>query len=358
MPWTKRERIEAVFSGEQPDRVPIYDLMTNTAAVEYYSGEKYCHERGFEIVCKSVAGAFDMTRDIFAPHAPGAVYTTEFGQKIQGDGWTQWIVDWGYKDYDDMLRFIKNHIDFLEGWNATEKDIKEHNDRVAYVQSLIGDTANMYTAPNANLNCCYNLIGMEQFCYLMYDEQELVSRWLKAAALKDLRQLEAFADKRQQATCLIYCDIAAKGGLIFSYDFIKKELYWHLEEMCKLMHSKGIKVIFHSDGDIMGILDDLVNMGVDGLNPIEIAAGMDIKAIKERFGRKLVLCGGLDVTHMLPNSTPDQIRRNVMDYMKLAGGDYGLCIGSSTEIEDNVPLENVRAYIETVWEYGHYPFKF
>jgi uroporphyrinogen decarboxylase len=356
MGWTKRQRIEAVFNGEQPDRVPIYDLLVNDAAIEYYSGRKLDVENGFETVCEAASNALDMTRNIFGPMKPSDI-KTDRGYEVHIERWTSWITKYPFSNEEEMVRFVKDDIDILNSWKSSEKSVAEFRERCAKTQRLLKDTVNIFVASDANINYAFNVIGIENFSYLMYDEPELVSDWLRAAMNYDLRRIETFADYSLSPVAIIYCDIAYKTGLVFSREYLAKQLYPHLREVTELLHSKGIKVMFHSDGNIMSILDDLAEIGVDALNPLEIAAGMDIRAIKERYGRKFIICGGIDVTHLLPLGTKDEVVEAVKDLIRLAGNDYGLCLGSSTELEDNVPLENVKAMIETVWEYGRYPLK-
>jgi len=120
-----------------------------------------------------------------------------------------------------------------------------------------------------------------------------------------------------------------------------------VEEISARCHDYGLTVIFHSDGYIMDIVDDLLAAGIDGLNPIEKAAGMDLYALRRRFP-ELILVGGLDVTHLLPTGTPEQVRAETRRMLDEAGAEGRLLIGSSTELEDNVPLENYLAFHDEV----------
>jgi uroporphyrinogen decarboxylase len=108
--------------------------------------------------------------------------------------------------------------------------------------------------------------------------------------------------------------------------------------------------MFHSDGDLMSVLDDLVAVGVDILNPIETTAGMDVPEIRRRHPR-LVLAGGIDVSQLLPFGTPQDVSRETRKLIEVAGP--GIMVGSSTELHNDVPLGNFRAMAETVWDYRY-----
>jgi uroporphyrinogen decarboxylase len=95
-------------------------------------------------------------------------------------------------------------------------------------------------------------------------------------------------------------------------------------------------------------LDDLVEAGIDGLNPLEVLAGMSVAAVRERYPG-LFLTGGIDVSQLLPYGTPDEVRRvcrrTIAD---AAGGGYFL--GSTTELHWDVKLENAIAMFDVAYE--------
>jgi uroporphyrinogen decarboxylase len=106
------------------------------------------------------------------------------------------------------------------------------------------------------------------------------------------------------------------------------------------LHARGKKAVFHSDGDLNSVLDDLVDSGIDGLNPIEIAAGMDLADLHRRYPR-LLFFGGIDVSALLPFGSPDEVRDAVVKAIDDTEGR--ILVGSSTEVTNAVPLENYLA---------------
>ncbi|HJL70832.1 MAG TPA: uroporphyrinogen decarboxylase family protein, partial [Anaerolineales bacterium] len=117
------------------------------------------------------------------------------------------------------------------------------------------------------------------------------------------------------------------------------------------------KVFFHTDGDVVPIIDDFIEIGVDILNPIQTSAGKmsDLPALKKRFGRNIVFCGGIDTHQVLPHGTTEEVRQEVRRVMEILGPGGGLMIASVHTIMDDVPPENVLAMVDAVEEYGHYP---
>ena len=147
---------------------------------------------------------------------------------------------------------------------------------------------------------------------------------------------------------IIYSDVAYKNRTMFSHDtFCEMNFFENVEKICDAVHKKNMQVIFHSDGDIMSIMDDLMACGIDGLNPVEKAAGMDVYELR-RLYPKLIIAGALDVTHLLPFGTKAEVRAETRKMIEEVGRDGRLLIGSSTEVEDNVPLENYLAFWDEV----------
>jgi uroporphyrinogen decarboxylase len=112
-------------------------------------------------------------------------------------------------------------------------------------------------------------------------------------------------------------------------------------------------VAFHSDGKIDEIIPDLIEIGMDVLNPLQPEV-MDPAAIKREFGRDLAFWGGLGTQTTLPFGSPDEVRRTVRDLIATVGADGGFLIAPTHVVEPEVPWENILAFVEAVEEFGRY----
>ena len=108
--------------------------------------------------------------------------------------------------------------------------------------------------------------------------------------------------------------------------------------------------MFHSDGNLMEIVDDLVDVGVDILNHIETIAGMIVAEIRKKH-KNLVFAGGIDVSQLLPLGTPQEVAAETRKLLEVAGP--GVLVGSSTELHNDVPLDNFKAMAGTVRNYQY-----
>ena len=100
----------------------------------------------------------------------------------------------------------------------------------------------------------------------------------------------------------------------------------------------------------MDVLDDLISAGIDGLNPIETVAGMSIAGVRARCGNRIFLAGGIDMSRLLSNGSPDQVLAACRQAIRDAGPGYFM--GSTTEADNSCKLENLLAMRQAALESG------
>jgi uroporphyrinogen decarboxylase len=147
---------------------------------------------------------------------------------------------------------------------------------------------------------------------------------------------------------LTYGDIAYKGRLIHSPAFLQAEFYPRLKRLNDAWHEHGIRCLFHSDGYLMDAMDDLIAAGIDGLNPIETVAGMSLREVRARYGQRLFLAGGIDMSQLLSNGSPEEVRQVCRQAIEDAYP--GFFMGSTTEADNSCRLDNLLAMREVAVE--------
>ncbi len=116
----------------------------------------------------------------------------------------------------------------------------------------------------------------------------------------------------------------------------------------------SVKIAFHSDGYIYPIIGDLVEIGLDILNPVQ-PKSMDPARVKKDFGNRLTLWGTIDIQEVLPFGTVQDVIDEVKLRLRTAGKDGGLILAPAHNIQAEVPLENILAFYEAAKKYGRYP---
>jgi uroporphyrinogen decarboxylase len=117
-----------------------------------------------------------------------------------------------------------------------------------------------------------------------------------------------------------------------------------------------VKIAFHSDGNIYPIIGDLVEIGLDILNPVQ-PKSMDPGRVKQDFGKHLTLWGTVDVQSVLPFGTRADVIGEVQLRLRTAGHGGGLIIAPAHNIQPDVPLENILAFYQAAKQYGRYPLR-
>jgi hypothetical protein len=148
-------------------------------------------------------------------------------------------------------------------------------------------------------------------------------------------------------------DICGQTGPMVSPDFLRRE-YWPLVEYCfEPLLEAGGKPIWHCDGDVRPILDDILASGVGGLQGFQPECGMELEWIRKRRTKKgdpLVIYGPMPVTTLMNCGSPDDMRAEVKRAMDLCRDEASLVFFTSNTITPDIPFENVLAYWQAVQE--------
>ncbi len=148
-------------------------------------------------------------------------------------------------------------------------------------------------------------------------------------------------------------DFGGQESLLFSPAIIREFFLPRMKRMIDLAHQAGAYAFFHSDGAIRRIIPDMIEIGIDVLNPIQWrSSGMDRAGLKKDFGDQVVLHGGVDNQYTLPFGTVDEVRAEVRDNIEMMGQGGGYILAPCHNIQAVSPPENVVAMYEAGWEYG------
>jgi len=146
-------------------------------------------------------------------------------------------------------------------------------------------------------------------------------------------------------------DVGAQDALIMSPRMWRRFLRPRMAEFIATI--KGInprlKVAYHSDGYIEPLIEDLIEIGVDVLNPVQ-PRSMDPAALKRRYGDRLSFWGTIDEQHTLPFGTPGDVAREVRERVGSVGRGGGLILGPTHHVQLDTPMENFWAMVRTIRE--------
>ena len=347
---TKRERVSRFIRGLPVDRVPIFDLLRNDAAIEHFTGEKLTYENGQRLAVQATGIALDATRPSIKGPQPDETVVHPDGRRSIRTRWTTWNDPLAFADEVAYARYLEsNYIGRGHDTASVERSVQGVIERHRAYEADLGDTFLFWSMPGVGLYNLHAESGLDQFSLFLADCPEAIDAAIESfteASVRRIRALDAASAGQPWRPEGIFVaeDIAYKGATMFSPAWLRHAFFPRLRRIADACHAAGWKLLFHSDGNLMGVLDDLADCGVDILNPLETGAGMDIREVHRRRPH-LLMTGGVDASNLLPYGTPQQVAEAVRRAVDEAGGR--LMVGSSTEMHADVPLANVLALYET-----------
>lgn len=152
-------------------------------------------------------------------------------------------------------------------------------------------------------------------------------------------------------------DVGGQSGPLFSPKFYRKIVKPRQKRL--VQHIKSLtsaKIWYHTCGSVREYIPDLLDNGIDILNPVQIsAADMDPQKLKDEYGDRLVFWGaGIDTQHVLPFATPSEVREHVRRNLGIFKPCGGYVFNSVHNIQAGVPAENIAALFDAAYEFGFY----
>ncbi len=198
----------------------------------------------------------------------------------------------------------------------------------------------------------WNMMGFQEFSYAVVDNPLLIEKMFKKVGSLLFDTARNMMDFDRVGALWICSDIAYTEGLMVSPSILRKHFFPWFKKMGDICREKDIPFIYHSDGNLWEVMDDIIECGINAIHPVE-PKSMDAKELKEKVGDKICLIGNIDVDRLC-RGTPEEIDLMVKDRIKTLGSEGGYCVGSSNTITRYVNFENYKAMISAVFKYGKY----
>jgi len=247
------------------------------------------------------------------------------------------------KDFDALVLDSENSINSAAGY------VKEYKDAINKRNSKIGVSA-LY---GCMLQTPYEfVVGMNDFMMMVYEDRELVEDMLEVSCQHFVNLTKALVDAGVDFV-FPADDVAFKTGLFIPPKIFKEMWVKRMARVFEPALNAGIPIMFHSDGRIDDIVEDLIEIGLDCLNPMD-PYGVDYVEYKKRYGSRLCLSGNVDIEFPLSKGTPEDVDADVKAHMEVLKPGYGYVATVSHSVVNYIPHENVIAYINAIHKYGAY----
>jgi uroporphyrinogen decarboxylase len=359
---THKERFLTALRKETPDRVPMFEFEFNESSVirigSYFSNDlpvlkpliDYTPEerrRLFHVLFALVDGIdLDAVNYVFTTDAKRLATNTEH-----------------FKDDLGVVYRMSEHGDPfpVDGPVKTNRDLN----RLGFPDPRDALTAFRYWRqhlPNRALVFCmpgpfklsWSLMGGMQHLLLAYSMNETLSLALARATTDFVKAgIQGAIDEGADAI-LLDGDISFQNNTLMSPDHYRLYLKPFHHECVTLAHQHGLPIIKHSDGNFWKVMDDLLEIGFDGLHPIQPQC-MDIIEVKTHVQGRACIIGNIDCSHLLPYGTEEQVVTQVKETIRSVAPGGGYVIASSNSIHPGCKPENVVAMFRAARQYGEYP---
>ena len=356
---THKERLLTAINHEEPDRVPICAWYTPEAeqtvlrhlGVESTQTETYKAAGGPLPILMDHDFLISWVGPCTGFYAnPADEYTDEWGI-----GW-KWFK---FADSGSYTEMVKHPLaDIIDPAEFTMPDFTRE-DRYTGACRLVQEYGQEYGIMGGCactlMELSWYLRGMEKVMEDMANNKDFMHAYLdKLMTWID----EAGSRMVGLGVDIIWIgdDFGMQDGMIISPALFReffKPRYAYLFSKWKTLNP-NVKIAFHSDGNIYPIIPDLIEVGLDILNPIQ-PKSMDPAKVKKLYGDKLTLWGTVDIQEVLPFGSVEDVANEVKLRLETVGKGGGFIISPAHNIQSQVPLENILAFYEAAKKFGRYP---
>jgi uroporphyrinogen decarboxylase len=387
---TPRERVRTALRHEEPDRTPVDFLATTevwaklvaelpdepppSALDEFMDPQREAVLRALQVDCRVLS--YDMfCRPPEGVLHPGAAvdWWGSLNRSTPNRMWRQrnadgtWNDIWGTHSERVETTFgaYEGFVDWPLSQAESVEDLKRHAwpepdwwdfsplPDLLKVMDQGGETHVRFRIGSV-FEIAWQLRGMQEFLLDLGSQPELplyiMDRLTDIYVENTRRVLELAGDRLDMV--YFYDDVATQASLMISKHMWRDYVRPRHARLVEVAHRYGKPVMYHCDGSVWPLIPEFIDLGVDVLNPIQPdAKGMDLAQIKAAYGDRLCFHGGVDINQTLPRGTPDEVRAEVRERVRVlgAGGGYILC--SSHHLQPDTPTENVRAMYEVGLRY-------
>jgi len=349
---TSKERIQTALQHKAPDRVPV--------------GAQYVPETTKALMSKlKIDDYYDMLvylgNDLLVAGA-GIEQSYYLEADDKGEYVCPWGCTWKYfsnssGSYTEIIKHpLANDTDgsLLEQYRIPNPQEESQYDKLKSVIERYGDTHFICGSVTCSIfEASWYLAGLENVIERMILDEDYIN-----ALFSKIKQfpLQAGLKMIDLGVDMIWIgdDVGMQNRMMMSPDTWRKLLKPHLRDLISAYKERNpnIKVAYHSCGNIMPIIPDLIEIGLDVLNPIQPMA-MDPAEVKEKFGNQLCFWGSMCVQQTLPNGTVEDVRNEVQLRVKTLGKNGGLILTPAHNVQADTPIENILAFYEAAKEFTY-----
>ncbi|MBN1299059.1 MAG: hypothetical protein JW997_05170 [Actinobacteria bacterium] len=333
-----RERLIAALELKIPDRIPVFENSIAPNVIEAIIGKNNLLEMVEFLDLDGIAVTINYKKDFKG----SCEYVDEFG-----------ILRRVGQTYDMQLNYPIKSMDDLISYRWPDPKEKEKFVNISKAADYFGASRAVIVLLRDVFSNPRDLMGFENFLMSFYENKPLVIELIK----KSVEYSIILAQKAKDAGADIVLatdDYADNKGPMINPKLFEEIFAPQLKLLFSEYKKAGLKIIKHTDGDILSIVDYIIESGIDCIDPVDPLAGMDLDFFKKNFGSKICIKGNVDCATTLVNGSISDVSEEVRNCIIKAAGKGGYILSSSNSIHSGVKPDNFMAMVEAARKYGKY----
>jgi len=362
-----KERVITALRNEKPDRVPIFvtltpqvadklgdDMNISTKAEDSFLSTRISHtEILLELGNDAIGIGAGRSADSPTIEIEDGRFKDEWGIIYKEVGLYTEAVERPLSNVEkpsDLDNYDFPKANAKGRFDLAKKQVEKYGNKYAVIASV---EAFMF-------ELAWNLVGLEKFLIDLAQKKSYVDELLNI--LQEFN-LECAKKLIKIGADVIWTgdDFGTQMGMLISPDLwreIFKPRYKYVYNQLK-KENPDIIIAHHSCGSIRPIIEDMIEIGLDVLNPIQPKAkDMDLKELKEKHGNEIAFFGGIDIQEVLPYGTADEVEIEVKEKIAAAGENGGYLLAPAHNLQPDTDLKNIYKLFEAAKIYGKYPLNF
>lgn len=337
-------RLQAALNREEGDRVPLFEADIALPIQEWFIGREM-NTAADEIEFYVRAG-YDYVPVVPPFFAPRIMHSAVGGNDGGSDDNAQWITE-----SEGFIKTLKDIENFP--WpKAEEVDFSSFHE----VAELLPEKMKLLgmLIPAAVFGNTSQAMGLQNFSYALYDNPLVPEALFEIMGNTYVKLAKQLVKMPKLGAVFMSDDLAYTTGPMVSPKVLRKYVFPWYKKIGEIVRGAGMHFIFHSDGTLMDLFDDLADCGITAIHPIEPLA-MDIVEVKKKHGDKFCFFGNIDLEYTLTRGTTEEVTAQVKERIRdlAPGGGWGL--SASNSVPDYAIPENFRAMVEAGKKFGKYP---
>ena len=354
---TSKERVIAALNRKEPDRVPTFEWIINPDVIEKITNQNYDWTDWAETNRSSMDFSSALIEFIRQMDIDGIAIGTNMNKEKVDDGYFR--DEWGitrraHDEYPTPVGCSIKSKEDLKSLKVPDPDADYRFDDIKNAMREFGDEKAIIIRLRDVFSQPRDLMGFSEVLESFYTQPELVSE-LMEISVEYNTQLAKIAKNLGGEIIVVGDDYANNNGTFMSPKMFREMVLPHFRKLIRNFKDLGMYVIKHTDGNIMSIIDDIIDTGIDCIDPIDPLADMDIEFIKQKYGDRVCIKGNVDCVSTLVDKSPQEVIKETKHCILKASIGGGHIISSSNSIHAGINPVNYKVFLDAVKEYGTYP---